>query len=382
MILVDLTNLQWRAGRMKRNLAIFSNLLRISKFDRGIYINLTRATRTRLADYFVLPEVIPVATYQMEEAGVTVLEAVNPLPLSFRLKGVARLSGELVSHKILQIVAGEPYVLWVNTIYPIECGIASALARGARLVVFDNSDDMLTLEPSASRPDAERRLEWMLRLATKTICVNEHVFSQVRHHSKMLFRNCTTFESLQRVTPDFDLPPWFPKRVGQTYVGFVGSLAEERVDKELLEFVLSAFPWVSFLFVGWISKGLAPILARHGNAHVVPEVPNDVLGTVIRCFDACIVPHLVNAATAGNDLLKLLDYNACGVPVVTTPVSGATSGYTALVASTKEEFASAIQLCLDGSHKLDLAKGIEYARDRSWETQVPKLVDWLELQRR
>ncbi len=298
------------------------------------------------------------------------------------MEGVTMLSGKLFSRKILEIIAGDPYVLWLNTIYPIECGIASALARKAELVVFDNSDDMLTLEPLAVRPGAERRLEWMLRLATKTICVNEHVFSQVHHHSKLLFRNCTTFESLQKESPGFALPPWFPKAVGQIYVGFIGSLTEDRVDAEILEHVLSAFPQVTFLFVGWISEGLTPILARHENAHAVPEVPNEVLGTVIRAFDVCIIPHRETPATAGNDLLKLLDYNACGVPVVTTPVSGAASDYTALVASTKEEFARSIQLCLDGKHKLDLARGVEYARDRSWEIQVPKLVEWLGLRRR
>jgi glycosyltransferase involved in cell wall biosynthesis len=382
MILVDLTNLQWRVGRMKRNLAIFTNLLRIAKFDHGIYINLSQTARTRFGDYFALPKVNPIAKYQIDEAGVTVLQPVDALPLSFRLRGVAMLSGELFSRKILEIVAGDPYILWLNTIFPIECGIASALAREAEQVVFDNSDDMLTLEPSASRHKAERRLEWMLHLATKTVCVNEHVFSQVHHHSKLLFRNCTTFESLQKITAGFALPPWFPKPEGQTYVGFVGSLAEQRVDADLLEHLFSSFPRVAFLFVGWISEGLVPILSRHDNVHIVPEVPNDVLGTVIRAFDVCIIPHRVNPATAGNDLLKLLDYNACGVPVVTTPVSGAASGYTALVASTKEEFASSIQLCLDGRHRLDLVRGMEYARDRSWEIQVPKLVDWLGLQRR
>jgi len=382
MILVDLTNLQWRLGRMKRNLAIFTNLLRIAEFDRGIYINLSQSSRVGFADYSRLPKIRSIAEYQVDDAAVTVLQAVDPLPLSYRLKGVSLLSGELVSRQILRMTEGEPFVLWLNTIYPIECGIASALARSAELVVFDNSDDMLTLEPSASRSEAERRLKWMLRLATKTTCVNEHVFSQVQHKRKLLFRNCTTFDALQKVTANFTLAPWFPKPDGRKYVGFIGSLAEDRVDAELLEHLFSAFPNVTFLFVGWIGEGLLPLLARHKNAHAVPEVPNDALGTVIRGFDAAIIPHSVNAATAGNDLLKLLDFNGCGVPVVTTPVSGATSGYTALVASTKEEFASAVQRCLDGDHGLDLARGVEYARERSWEVQVPKLADWLGLQRK
>jgi hypothetical protein len=124
------------------------------------------------------------------------------------------------------------------------------------------------------------------------------------------------------------------------------------------------------------------VLTRHPNAHAVPEVPNDALGAVIRAFDVCIVPHRDNAHTKGNDLLKLLDYNACGGPAVTTPASGAGTGYTALTASTKEEFAECVRACVEGRHNLNLAQGVEYARERSWERQVPKLIDWLGLRRR
>jgi hypothetical protein len=154
------------------------------------------------------------------------------------------------------------------------------------------------------------------------------------------------------------------------------------VDTGLLEYLLSAFPQFTFLFVGWVSEGLIGTLAKYPNAQIVPEAPNEALGTVIRSFDAAIIPHRDNAITKGNDLLKLLDYNACAVPVVTTPISGAGAGYTALIASTKQDFADCVRACVEGNHNLNLAQGVEYARERSWETQVPKLIDWLGLGRR
>jgi glycosyltransferase involved in cell wall biosynthesis len=212
--------------------------------------------------------------------------------------------------------------------------------------------------------------------------VNEYVFAKIQHPRKLLFRNGTTFDSLQRINPDFRLPPWFPKPAGQIYIGFIGLLWETRVDIELLEHLFSIFPQYTFLFVGWVTEGMAKVLAKHPNAQAVPEVPNDALGTVIRSFDACIVPHSDSALSKGNDLLKLLDYNACGVPAVTTPTSGAETGYTALIASTKEEFAECVRACVEGRHNLDLAQGVEYARERSWERQIPKLIDWLGLPRR
>jgi glycosyltransferase involved in cell wall biosynthesis len=323
-----------------------------------------------------------VASYTVEDAPVAVLRPRNALPLSYRTETVARVSGELFARKIRKLIGGERYALLLNTIAPVECGLAAALARGAEMVVFDNSDDLPTLEPPEEREAAERRLQRMLRLADKTLCVNEHVFEKIEHPHKLLFRNCTTFDSLQKTIADFSLPPWFPKAAGRTYVGFIGSLHEDRVDTGLLEHLLAAFPQYTFLFVGWVSEGPAVILARYANAQIVPEVPNEALGTVIRGFDAAIIPHRDNVSTKGNDLLKLLDYNACGVPVATTPVSGAGTGYTALVAANKEDFAECVRACVEGRHNLNLAQGVEYARGRSWEAQIPKLIDWLGLPRR
>ena len=248
--------------------------------------------------------------------------------------------------------------------------------------MLDNSDDLPTLEAPERRDAAEGRLQRTLRLADRTLCVNEHLFAKIQHPRKLLFRNGTSFDVLQKADPAFRLPPWFPKPAGQTYIGFIGILWEARVDIELLEHLFATFPQYTFLFVGWVTEEMAKVLARHPNAHAVPAVPNAELGAVIRAFDAAIVPHSDNALTQGNDLLKLLDYNACGVPAVSTPASGAGTGYTALIASTKEEFAECVRACVEGRHNLNLAQGVEYARARSWEKQIPKLIDWLGLPRR
>jgi len=380
MTLVTLPNFEWREGRIKRTFAIFTHLLRGAAFERGIYINPSWAARTTAANYLAPPTVEPAAAYMEGKATVTVLQP-RALPLC-RVKVVAKFTGSLLARSIRGLMADDRYLLWLNTISPVGCGLAAALAPGAEMVVLDNSDDLPALESPKARNAAEDRLQWMLRLADRTLCVNEYLFAKIQHPRKLLFRNCTTFDSLQKANPEFRLPPWFPKPAGQTYVGFIGSLQEIRVDIELLEHLFSRFPQYTFLFAGWVTEGMAKVLAKHPNAHAVPEVPNDALGAVIRAFDACIVPHRDNASTKGNDLLKLLDYNACGAPAVTTPVSGSGTGYTALTASTKEEFAECVQACVEGRHNLNLAQGVEYARERSWEKQVPKLIDWLGLPRR
>ena len=381
MTLVDLSNFPWRAGSFHRSIGIFTHLLRGAAFDRGILINASWAAPRAAAHYLAAPTFETVATYAEGAAAVTVLQPKRCLPFC-RVKAIGKLTGSLLARKLRNLIAGDRYVLWLNTISPAECGLASALAPGAEMVVFDNSDDLPTLDPPEALNAAEGRLRWMLSLADRTLCVNEHVLAKIQHPRKLLFRNCTPFDTLRQANPEFRLPPWFPKPAGQVYVGFIGHLWATRVDVELLEHLFSTFPQYTFLFVGWVREEMAQVLARHPNAHAVPEVPNNVLGAVLQAFDGGIVPHSDNALTKGNDLLKLLDFNACGLPTVATPASGAGTGYTALIAPTKEEFAECLRACVEGRHGLNLAQGVEYARERSFEKQIPKLIDWLGLPRR
>ena len=182
MTLVDLSNLQWRAGRMKRNLALFTHLLRGAALDRGIYVNLSwTPARQSLTDYFAVPIVETLTTYTVGDAPVIVLRPKNALPLSYRTETFSRLSGALFARKIWGLMAGDRYILWLNTIDSIECDMAAALARRAAMVVLDNSDDLPALGPPELRQAAEHRLQRMLRLADKTLCVNEHVFSKIQH---------------------------------------------------------------------------------------------------------------------------------------------------------------------------------------------------------
>jgi hypothetical protein len=194
-----------------------------------------------------------------------------------------------------------------------------------------------------------------------------------------VFRNCTTYSSLQTRQP-LEMAPWFPKPSGSVYVGFVGSFHESRVDVALVEHVVRSCPEYHFLIVGWVSEALEPLVARNDNLHYVGEMPNESLGTVLRSFDAAIIPHADNEATRGNDLLKLLDLNACQVPVVSTNVSGVDSGkYIVKIASTPRDFVASLRQCVQGQHGLDLLRGRENARQQSWEVQVLLLAQTIEL---
>ena len=158
----------------------------------------------------------------------------------------------------------------------------------------------------------------------------------------------------------------------------MGGLHDGRADEQLLHRLIEATPDAIFLFVGYTNSAeLLGRLQQHPNVAVHPAVPYRELPNVIRSFDVAIVPHLVNEFTHGNDLLKVLDYLACGVPCVSTDCSNVRKyGAAVSVAETADQFVATVHAFLEGRQH-DPQLGLAVARDASWERRVPDLAAWL-----
>ena len=118
-------------------------------------------------------------------------------------------------------------------------------------------------------------------------------------------------------------------------------------------------------------------LREHRNVVVHPAVPYRELSSVIHAFDVAIVPHLINEYTRGNDLLKVLDYLACGVPCVSTDCSNVRKYGSALyVADSADDSWRRCARCSTVGSTIP-TPGLTAARAASWERTVPELGQWL-----
>lgn len=368
MVLLNVSNLRWVPKQKKRNQAIFLELLRGGWFESGIFVNpplVPGAARWRgrlpRAEVREVPD---------RPAGVSIVDVHFPLPLTWRQPVVdwssRRIAGQLMS----DILGGKPYVLWMNSVQPLSGLLAQILAAGATRCIFDASDDFTSFEGvSADTLDA------VLGYVDTVVCVNDAVAAGIQHPSRITFENCTDFDSFQRVPPGFSLPPWVPKPAGTQIIGFIGGLNQGRVDFELLDTLLRRFAHARFLFAGYTNNPkVEQFLAGFANVTHLGLIAYDQLPAVIRTFDVAIVPHLDNEHTRGNDLLKVLDYFACGVPVVTTDVSNVRKYAGAChIAATHDEFVGFVEGILSGRTSHDPAPGQRFAMARTWAARVPEL---------
>lgn len=100
--------------------------------------------------------------------------------------------------------------------------------------------------------------------------------------------------------------------------GYIG-LVDERTDQGLLAGVAALLPDVTFVMVGNIATDVDTLRALP-NVHFAGPVPYEALPEVMAGLDALMLPYLVNEFTATISPLKLKEYLATGLPVISTPL--------------------------------------------------------------
>jgi len=372
-VLLNVSNIPWVPKQLKRNQAIFTSLLQGGVFERGVYVNPPRVSHASTL-HGRAPQVA-VQDISGVPDGATVVDVHFTLPFTWRRPVLQWSARRLAAQLSKGVLEGRPYVLWMNSLHQMSIALGGALAGGATRRVFDSSDDFTAWEEGDDRVAVVDGLRTVLGYVDTVVCMNDAVADSIRHPSRLVFENCTDFESFQRVPADLSLPPWIPKPAGTRIVGFTGGLNQGRVDFLLLEKLFLRFPDVRFLFAGYTNTAsVDAFLARFPNVTFVGLVPYDRLPALIRAFDVAIVPHLDNDYTRGNDLLKVLDYFACGVPVVTTDSSNVRKYAGACaIASSHDEFIGFVSGLLDGRFAHDPEPGRRIASSRTWSLRVPEL---------
>ena len=112
---------------------------------------------------------------------------------------------------------------------------------------------------------------------------------------------------------------------GPLTVGYVGKIGK-RLDLELITMVATRLPGVDFVFAGPIlDREYRAPLAHLPNVQLLGDVHYDDVPELLRTFDVGWVPHLVGAGEVGGDVIKTYEYRAAALPVLTTPIIGASS---------------------------------------------------------
>jgi glycosyltransferase involved in cell wall biosynthesis len=100
-------------------------------------------------------------------------------------------------------------------------------------------------------------------------------------------------------------------------IGFFGSLDDYLVDFNLLERIAKELPEVSLVLIGDATHSMERF-ANYPNVHVLGFRPYETIPAYGSGFDVALMPWLANEWIAFANPIKLKEYLALGLPVVST----------------------------------------------------------------
>lgn len=151
-------------------------------------------------------------------------------------------------------------------------------------------------------------------------------------------------------------------------VGYLGT-ADNRVNVDIVEYCVREMPDVTFQFIGEIKEpALTERLTRYPNVVFTPPHQPAQLPPLLAGLSAAMIPFVCNEHTYTIYPLKINEYLAAGLPVVSTPFS-ILDDFAGVIemAPSPEVFVQALRRALADQSPERIAQRVEMARNNSWE---------------
>lgn len=159
-------------------------------------------------------------------------------------------------------------------------------------------------------------------------------------------------------------------------IGYTGVIASW-LDLELIERLADEFPDCSIVMVGPLYN--ISDVPRRNNIHYLGFKPYDQLAAYEQAFDVGIVPFKVTSMVESVNPIKMWEYMAAGLPIVTTNIPEA-SKYPGIILWSRDadEFMANVRRALyeDNPYKRD--QRLAVARENSWLVRARRIIEIIE----
>lgn len=275
---------------------------------------------------------------------------------------------KLVKSLRRRIGTRRPLVVWTYLPLPVIADTAASI--GADVLVFDWVDDCARRLLVGS-PAHRRRLEdWQEEMAKRADVVFVASPELLRHYDCPNPRTYILTHGVDEPGPSSLPPPAEVAGLARPRIGYVGSISRW-TDVALLEALARARPSWSFVLVGPVR---VPVdgLAQCPNVLLAGERAHGEVAAFLDSFDAALIPYKQSQGTSRASPVKLREYLAHGLPVVSIDIPDVRGFEPAVtIAEGPEEFVGALEAALrDGRNRKP--EGM-----RSWPEQVDVMVERL-----
>jgi glycosyltransferase involved in cell wall biosynthesis len=162
-------------------------------------------------------------------------------------------------------------------------------------------------------------------------------------------------------------------------VGFIGSI-DKRIDYKLMKYVIESLPEIEFVFIGRANYPSGEeILRKYKNVRLAGSKNIQQLPEYVKNFSVGIIPFLKTEFNKGIYPLKINEYLAAGIPVVSTNFSYLSDFENVIrIAETWEEFKDFIMEEIKNDTLEKKLARQSVAKENSWERRGEELSEVIE----
>jgi len=296
-------------------------------------------------------------------------------PLAFPFHGSA--AGRWINRKVLRwsllrvcsrLGLRSP-ITWV--FIPASAEVAGAL--GERTLVYHCVDEYTEFTGA----DKAGLLALEQQLMEKSHCVivsSDLLMKNKRRHNRNTFlvTHGVDVEHFRKACVPATVVPDDIRSLKTPIIGFFGLIADW-VDLDLIRFLAVSRPEWTFVLIGKAATSLAPVEGL-SNIHLLGQRPYVSLPGYAKAFDIALLPFIVNDLTLAANPLKLREYLAAGLPVVSSALPEAEKLRDILhIGRNQAHFLELIQKIIDSGKTGPQMSISQHMDSESWDAKVEEL---------
>jgi glycosyltransferase involved in cell wall biosynthesis len=311
----------------------------------------------------------------VDEVRVFVLTPPMVFPINFLPPGpiynsFLKLNGKIITSAIMKALKKMRMLDNLINIVSFNPAVGVKVGRklGEELLLYHCYD---TIEAADwIKKHGEQLEKQMMKMADGVIVTSQGLYEKKKPLSKECFlvKNAVNIKLFSK---GFNLEIHKEK-----IIGYIGSI-DDRLDYELIEYLIQKMQNVTFIFVGRIvDRSGERILRKYHNVLLEGNQKVTTLPNYLRTFALGIIPFLKNEFNKGIYPLKINEYLAAGLPIVSTDFGNLMEFESVIkISKSKQQFLEMIIEELDSDTIEKKNKRLQIAKVNSWEQRANEISD-------
>jgi teichuronic acid biosynthesis glycosyltransferase TuaH len=307
---------------------------------------------------------------------------INFLPKGFLYNFLERINNKLVANTINKLIAEKnvkKYIL-INSFNPFYFPLD--ISQEPLLTIYQSVDNIE--KSNYVGKHGTRKEKEIAKVADFVITTSSQLTQKLSHWNKHVYciPNAADTKLFSKAQNELFAKPSEWNLIGdRKVIIYTGNICH-RLDYNLLYEIAKFHSDKVLLMVGPSKNNLYERVGLQNLPNVVftgSKQPHE-LPAYLQHSDCAIIPFLCNELTASIYPLKINEYLASGIPVVSTPFSEDILAFNDIIeiSNTTAQFVHLIENAIVNNTELQTQERLRYAMKNTWEDRTQKLLEYID----